>query len=167
MQNDLIIQHMKIVDFWVMALGGNLQESDRQDLRGDLNLALVMAVREKWTAEIKNVRNWLSVKIRYAAYDFLIALRELPLTNHNIDVPDEFVAMPSVDVEDLLLYACHTELEKQVAHLLMSGLPRNEIAVITDMQPQRISELKKRIFDRARRKNNRLEKAQKVLRTSS
>jgi hypothetical protein len=158
---------MHVVDFWVFALGGNLQESDRQDLRGELNLRLVEVIRWKWSADIKNVRNWLSVQIRYSAYDFLIALRELPLTNHDIDVPDVFMEMPSADVLDLLLYACHSELEKQVAHLLMSGIPRNEIALITNMQPQRISELKKRIFDRARRKNNRLEKTQEVLRTSS
>ena len=159
-QDKIILDNMQTVDFWAMNLGGDLQRNDRDELRGHLYLTLVQAVRESLTDEVVNVHGWLSVKVKFAAFDWLISLRKLPTTNHKFDVPEEFKKMPKADVVDLLDFACQNDKEKRVANLLMAGFSPSDIAIVTGAQPQRISDLKKRIFGRARRRINRLEKTQ-------
>ena len=166
-QDEIIFENMRVVHFWLMALGGDLQDADRDDLEGHLYLTLVEAIRKDLLDDVEKVTNWLSVRIRFSAYRWLIKLRKLPSTNMDFDVPDEFQVDPSLDVEDLVAYACQDEKEEEVASLLLDGFSRGEVAMITGVLPQRVSELTKRIFDRARRKNNRLEKAETIRRTAS
>jgi len=157
-QDDVIVDHMESVEWWVLHLGRTLQPADVDDLRGDLFLSLVETVRAKLDPIPRDeITRYINSKLKYTGRDFFVKQKRIPKTSSAaFDVPDGLDQLEELEIEDMVSFVCANDTEEKVGQLLLQGFTTNDVAAIIKVPHQRISDLKERIFGRVKRKISRL-----------